>query len=82
MRVNQHRSAAALLAAMVLLGACGDTKRDRLYSGALIGAGSGAAVGALAGAPMIGAVVGTGVGLAVGASTTNEQLDMGTPVWR
>lgn len=76
------RTAIALLACLPLLAACGETKQDRVTSGALIGAGVGAGTGALFGAPFVGAVVGTGVGMSVGAATTSEQLDWGDPVWR
>lgn len=77
----KHGTIALLTTTALLLSACGDTKRERLTSGALIGAGTGAVVGAFAGAPVIGAVVGTGVGLAVGGVTNRSQLDWGEPLW-
>jgi phage tail tape-measure protein len=66
---------------MVLLSACGNTKQDRVASGAMIGAGAGAVSGAFVGAPLVGALVGTGVGMSVGAVTTSNQLNWGDPVW-
>lgn len=75
------RAVSALLIAAVLLSACGETKHDRVSSGALIGAGAGAVTGAAFGAPFLGAVVGTGVGMSVGAATSSEQLNWGQPVW-
>lgn len=71
-----------LLAALLGLTACGETKQDRVASGAMIGAGSGLVVGAMVGAPAIGTVVGTGVGMAVGAATDQSTLNMGDPVWK
>jgi hypothetical protein len=63
---------------------CGDTMGDRALSGAAIGAGSGAAAGAMFGGLGVGtgAAIGAVVGGATGAITTEDQVDLGKPVWR
>src|SRR6185312_11916163 len=51
-------SAIAVVAATMLLAACGTTTSDRALSGAGIGAAGGAAAGALGGSPVTGALLG------------------------
>lgn len=76
--------AAALLGSGLLLSACGNTMGDRAGSGAGIGAASGAAIGAIFGGvgALPGALIGAGVGAGTGAATTQDQIDLGQPVWR
>ncbi|MEJ0009336.1 MAG: hypothetical protein WDN72_01655 [Alphaproteobacteria bacterium] len=58
-----------LLAGALALSACGETAQQRAESGALIGAGTGAAAGAIiAGNPWAGAAVGGVVGAGAGAT--------------
>ena len=68
------------------LAACG-THHDpanRVAGGAATGAAGGAAIGALAGG--IGAIPGALIGAAVGggtaAVTTEQQVDLGEPIWK
>lgn len=76
------RNTALVIACLLSLTACGQTKEDRVASGAMIGAGTGALVGWAVGAPVIGAVVGTSVGMATGAAVGPETLNMGEPIWK
>lgn len=64
-----------LIAAALLLSACGTQTGDRIASGAGIGAGTGVLLGP------IGAGVGALVGAGVGAFTEPEQVNLGEPVW-
>ncbi len=58
-----------LIPCMFTLVACGETRNERAASGALIGAGTGAAAGALiAGNPWAGAAVGGAIGAGAGAA--------------
>ena len=57
-----------------VLSACGDDFADRTLSGAAIGAGTTAVLGP-------GAVVGAVVGGTVGAMTTEDELQLGNPIW-
>jgi hypothetical protein len=68
-------SFSAVLAASVLLAACGTTDGDRGLSGAGIGAG----IGVIAGPPgvLVGGLVGAGVGMA----TEPRHINLGDPVW-
>lgn len=72
----------ALVAAALLLTACGANKQDRAIGGAAIGAGTGALVGSVVGAPGYGALVGAGVGAATGALTDVDQINFGKPWWK
>ena len=77
------QTTAAMLVAMTLLAACGDSKSDRALSGAGIGAGAGAVGGALlGGSPVTGAVIGGAAGAATGALTDKHDVNLGKPVWR
>ena len=75
-----------LLSGALLLGACGSDANmtDRAGGGAAVGAGTGAAVGAIFGGvgAIPGALIGAAVGGGTGAVTTDEQVDIGEPVWR
>ncbi len=62
---------------LLLLAACGESKFDRGASGAAIGAG--AAAGAVTGQ---GAVKGGLLGGAAGVLTDEDDVDLGTPVWK
>jgi osmotically inducible lipoprotein OsmB len=68
----------------LLLAACGSTTEDRVGGGAAAGAGTGAAIGALFGGvgAIPGALIGAGVGGGTGAVTSDEQVDLGEPVWK
>ncbi|MDR3534359.1 MAG: YMGG-like glycine zipper-containing protein [Rhodopila sp.] len=62
---------------------CGYNRGDRAASGALIGAGSGAAIAALTGgAPLVGAAIGAGAGALGGALTSGHSINLGQPIWR
>ena len=71
------------LIALLGLAGCGSSVGDRALTGAAIGAGSGAFFGwVLPGiGPAIGAAIGAGVGGAAGALTTQDQLDIGEPIY-
>ena len=71
------------LAALLLLAACGSSSFDRISTGAGTGAGTGAMIG-LIGGPIgvgLGAAIGAGVGAFTGGETTEEQINLGKPVW-
>jgi hypothetical protein len=61
---------AAIFATSLALAGCGSTPGDRIASGALLGAGGGAAIGSLSGDAGKGAVIGGVAGGALGALTT------------
>lgn len=73
---------ATALAALLALGACGNTTQDRALSGGAIGAGAGALGGAAVGHPVGGAVLGGAAGAATGAFTDDDQINLGKPWWR
>ena len=73
-----------ILAATLLLAGCGASQFDRVSTGAGTGAGTGAAIGLLGG-PIgvgLGAAIGAGVGALTGGATTQDQIDLGKPVWK
>ena len=76
------RTPALLLAAALMLSACGADKTDRALGGAAVGAGTGALVGSLVGAPGEGALIGAGVGAATGALTDVDSINLGRPWWK
>ena len=61
---------AAVFATALTLAGCGTTPGERIGSGALLGAGGGAAIGSLSGNAGKGAVIGGVAGGALGALTT------------
>jgi osmotically inducible lipoprotein OsmB len=69
-------------ASLLCLSACGHSTGDRALSGAGIGAAGGAVGGALVGAPLTGAVIGGAVGAGTGALTTDDQINLGRPIWK
>ena len=77
------RSTIALLAAALLLTACGTTPGDRGLSGAGLGAATGAVIGAIVGGPVLAAAaIGAGAGAAAGLVTPPSNVDLGKPVWQ
>lgn len=69
---------ALLIAAILVLSACGERPGERALSGAGIGAGTGAVGAALLGAnPVTGALLGGGVGAVTGAATSKRQINLG-----
>ena len=58
-----------LAATVALLAGCGASQFDRVSTGAGTGARTGAAIGA-------------GVGAVTGGATSQDQLDLGKPVWK
>jgi len=60
----------AILATGLMMSACGTTPGERITSGALLGAGGGAAIGSLSGNAGKGAIIGGVAGGALGAVTT------------
>lgn len=74
---------AAVLTALIVLSACGNTTSDRALSGAGIGAGVGAVGSAVVGGGLLpGALIGGAVGAAAGGLTSSNQVDLGKPIWR
>lgn len=71
-----------ILASALLVAACGETKQDRVASGALIGATAGGIVGATTGSWGTGAVVGGALGAGAGAVTDEADVNLGRPWWR
>ena len=73
----------AVIGAMSMLAACGESKGDRALSGAGIGAATGAGVGILTGGSgTTGALIGGAVGAAGGALTNKNDVNLGKPAWR
>jgi len=73
-----------LVAAALLLSACGTNPAGRAASGAVIGAGTGAAIGAIASGPpgaLFGAAVGGAAGAIGGAITPPSTVNLGQPAW-
>lgn len=65
------------------LAACGESRGDRMLSGAGIGAATGTAATVLTGGnPWTGAIVGGAVGTAAGAVLDKDDINFGKPVWR
>jgi osmotically inducible lipoprotein OsmB len=81
-----RRSLSGVIALTIVAGSlagCGYNRGDRAASGALIGAGGGAAIAALTGgAPLVGAAIGAGAGALGGAVTSGHDLNLGRPIWR
>lgn len=72
-----------VLVVTILLAGCGSSQFDRVSTGAGTGAGTGAVIG-LIGGPIgvgLGAAIGAGVGAVAGGTTTQQQIDLGKPVW-
>jgi len=68
---------AAVMVAVLLLSACGDTQGQRALSGGAIGAGAGALGGAVIGGSVAGgALVGGALGAATGALTNKNQINL------
>ena len=77
------KTTVAMITALTLLTACGDSTGDRALSGGGIGAGVGTVGSVILGAdPITGAVVGGAVGAATGGLTKKKDIDLGKPVWR
>lgn len=75
-------SVVTLLSASVALGGCGTTQGDRMLSGGLLGAGTGALIGSVTGSAGKGALIGGLGGMAIGALTRPHDLNLGEPAWR
>jgi hypothetical protein len=75
----------ALVGASRVLAGCGSSRDmgDRAGGGSLVGAGARAAIGAIFGGvgALPGAPIGAGVGAATGFTTTEQQVNLCTPVW-
>lgn len=72
------------LGLVVLVAGCGSSSFDRVSTGAGTGAGTGALIG-LVGGPIgvaVGAAIGAGVGAVAGGSTSEEDVNLGKPVWQ
>ena len=77
------KNAAAMIAVLTILAACGDRPGERALSGAGIGAGVGAVGGAiLGGDPVTVAAVGGAVGAAAGGLTEEKDINLGKPIWK
>lgn len=65
------------------LAACGTNPRDRTTGGAAAGAATGAGIGALGGpvGALGGAAIGGGIGAVAGATTSSQDVNLGTPPW-
>jgi osmotically inducible lipoprotein OsmB len=69
--------ALAIIAAPLLLSACGTSKTDRAASGGAIGAGVGAVGSSVVGGSLLGgAIVGGAVGAATGALTDKDDINL------
>ena len=76
------RLGAVLLAAAMILSACGSSTGDRTASGAGIGAAGGAVLGAVTGLSVVeGVLIGAAAGGVIGAVTDEDDIDLGKPVW-
>jgi osmotically inducible lipoprotein OsmB len=64
------------------LSGCGTTQGDRVLSGGLLGAGTGALIGSVTGSVGKGAVIGGLGGAALGALTSPDAINLGDPPWR
>ena len=72
-----------ILSTAALLSACGETKQDRMLSGAGIGATAGTAGTVLTGGnPWTGALIGGVVGTVAGGLTDPKDFNLGAPFWR
>ncbi len=76
--------ATAMSLSLLALSACGGSTSDRALSGGAIGAGAGAVLGAVTPGLGVGtgALIGGAVGAGTGALTEEEDIDLGTPIWR
>jgi osmotically inducible lipoprotein OsmB len=74
----------ALMASVLMVGACGTDKTDRAAGGAAVGAGTGAAIGAVFGGvgAIPGALIGGAAGGGTGYVTEPSTVNLGEPVWR
>ena len=81
---RNFRSGAALLAAAILVSACGTAPPDRAASGGGIGMATGAIIGVLTGGVSVlaGALIGGTAGAVTGAVTTPDEIDLGEPIWK
>ncbi len=81
---RNFRSGAALIAAMILVSACGTAPPDRAVSGGGIGMAAGAVIGVLTGGVSVlaGALIGGTAGAVVGAVTNPDEIDLGEPIWK
>ncbi len=75
-------TSALTITACLMVAACGNTREDRVTSGAAIGAGVGLAGGAILGSPVTGTAVGAATGAIAGAATDESQINLGKPLWR
>ncbi|MDD5587440.1 MAG: hypothetical protein PHY92_10905 [Alphaproteobacteria bacterium] len=82
MKFAKSLTAAILVLSSLALAACGTSPGERALSGAGIGAGAGAVGGAVMGAPVTGAILGGAAGAAAGGLTSEEQINLGKPVWK
>lgn len=80
--MNRTCIAIATVLAVLSLTGCGSSTSERAISGAGIGAGVGALGGFMVGAPLEGALIGGAVGAGTGALTTQDQIDLGRPIWK
>lgn len=73
-----------LVAVLTTLAGCGESSFDRVTTGAGTGAGTGAVIGLLGGpiGVLAGAAIGAGAGAVTGGVTTQDQIDLGKPVWK
>jgi hypothetical protein len=73
-----------IVTSLTLLAGCGSSEFDRVTTGAGTGAAGGAAIGALGGpvGVLAGATIGAGVGAVAGGTTSPDQINLGTPVWK
>ena len=76
--LTQTTRISLIVASVLLVSACGNTKGERALSGGAIGAGVGAVGSAiLAADPVTGAILGGAVGAVTGAATDKSQINMG-----
>jgi outer membrane lipoprotein SlyB len=74
---------AVLLGIVLCSSSCGYAPRDRVLSGAGLGAATGAVGSAIVGGSVgTGLLLGTAAGAIMGGVTDQQELDLGRPFWR
>lgn len=76
------RTIAFVVASSLVLASCGSSTKDRVLSGAGIGAAAGTVLGAVTGLSLLqGVVIGAVGGGLIGGLTNQSTINLGDPVW-
>jgi len=76
------RVIAVIVASSLVLASCGSSTKDRVLSGAGIGAAAGTVLGAVTGLSLLqGVVIGAVGGGLIGGLTNQNTINLGDPVW-